>query len=143
MRVELIEHQHNAFGVGIVDVDQFLDTVGEVDPGAPCADPDVTPPAQRFAHDEEVGDSTPDVLRIMPRRSSGGCRQRGAHLTQQLPTGFIQADDWPRRIGRPLIDRQDILHVPDEGRIGRRGQAPLFRQPRLEIVFLSVWRTVS
>src|SRR5215211_6322230 len=103
----------------------------------------MAPSAQRFAHQEEVGDPAPDELRIMPRRSSWCWRQRGAQFTQQLPTGLIKADDRPCRIGRPLIDRQDILHVPDQGGVGRRGQAPLFRQPWLEIVFLSVWRTVS
>jgi DNA-binding FadR family transcriptional regulator len=32
--VEVVQHEDNALGVGVADVDQVLDDVGEVDPGA-------------------------------------------------------------------------------------------------------------
>jgi hypothetical protein len=38
------------------------------------------------------------------------------------------------RIVRPLLDREDILHMIDKGGIGLRWDAPTFLQPWLEFV---------
>src|SRR5215213_9559390 len=44
VRVEVVHDQHDLLGVGIVDVDQLLDAVGEVDPGALRAHSHLPPP---------------------------------------------------------------------------------------------------
>jgi hypothetical protein len=44
--------QHDALGVGVVDVDQVLDAVRPVDPGPPLATGDVPPAGQRLTDQE-------------------------------------------------------------------------------------------
>src|SRR6266496_4147045 len=43
--VEVVLHEHDGLGVGVVDVDQILDAVRPVDAGAPVGDGDVAPAA--------------------------------------------------------------------------------------------------
>jgi len=49
MGVEIIEHQTNAGGLGIIDFGQLADAFGPVPLGPAGSDPDMTPSAQRFA----------------------------------------------------------------------------------------------
>ncbi len=80
--------------------------------------------------------------------------QRGPDLPEQLPAGLVEAHDRAGRVEGARVDRQHVLHAPDEVGVGGRGQAPLLAQVRLERVFerlahrlvetasTSVWRTV-
>lgn len=126
-----------------MDVDQLPDALGEVDPGALRADGDMAPAPQRLGDQEQIRHPAPDVFRILPGHLTRRGRQRRPGVGQQLPAGLVQTDHRIRRIIGPFVNRQHILHLPDESRIGRRGDAPLRAQVRLEDVFLSVRRTVS
>jgi hypothetical protein len=50
----VVLHQHDLLSIRVVDVDQVLDAMRPVDAGAPGADHDVTPAAQRLADQEQV-----------------------------------------------------------------------------------------
>ncbi len=141
--VELIHHQHDAVDVRILDVDQVLDAAGEIEPGALRADQHGALPLERFKRQNEIDHATPDILGIMPRWATRCGQTRRPHLAQQLATRFIETDNRPCRIVRALVDGQHILPMPNELRICRGREAPLLAQVGFELVFLSVWRTVS
>ena len=95
--VELVHDQHDPLGVGVVDVDQLLDAVRPVEPGALVADAHLPPAAQRLADQEEVDHPAPHVLRVVARRAGPGAAGSGADLGQQLAAGLVQADHRARR----------------------------------------------
>lgn len=70
--VELIWHQHEALGVREVLIDQVANALGEVDPGAPIAEGDVTPSSQSFADKKVVNHAVARILRVAPRGKSWG-----------------------------------------------------------------------
>jgi hypothetical protein len=94
--VEVVLHQHDLLGVGVVDVDQVLDAVRPVDAGAPVADHDVAPASQRLADHQQVAHAAALVLVVLPGRLPWRDRSRWYHLRQQLPAGLVQ-QTWGRR----------------------------------------------
>jgi hypothetical protein len=70
-------------------------------------------------------------------------RRPAACVGEQLLGGLVQTDDGPDRIEGPAVDVEDIFHLPDECRIRLRGDHEPLLEPWLELVLLSVPRTVS
>src|SRR5262249_8963131 len=70
-------------------------------------------------------------------------RDRLHHLADQLLARLVQAHLRPLRVVRPVVHLQHVLHRADELGVGLRRDAPLLPQPRLDLVFWSVLRTVS
>jgi hypothetical protein len=90
--VEVVLHQHDPLGVGIVDIQQVLDAVRPVDAGAPVADHDVAPAGKRLADQEQVAHPAALVLIILPGWPSWPYRAGRADLDKQLAAGLVQAD---------------------------------------------------
>ena len=90
--VEVVLDQHDLLGVGVVDVDQFLDAVRPVDAGAPVADHDLAPASQRLADHEQVAHPLALVLVVLPRRPPGRDGRGGVTSAEQLAAGLVQAD---------------------------------------------------
>src|SRR5262249_14149474 len=141
--VQLVHHQHDALRVGIVRVDQLLDAVRPVDPRALRTHAHGTPAAQGLADHEHIDHTSALVLRIVAGPPPGRQRQRPAHVGQHLPAGLIEADLRAARVVRAGVHVQHVRHMPDELGVGGRRDAPLLLQPRLELVCLKTWRTVS
>src|SRR6266511_2209978 len=139
----VVLHQHDPLSVGVADIDQVLDAVRPVDAGAPRADHDVPPAAQRLAHQEQVVHAAALVLIILSGWPAGRDRHRRGDLCQELAAGLVQADLRATRIIGPGVDPKHILHPPTELDILLRRDAPAFLQPRLEAVCCKAWRTVS
>ena len=70
-------------------------------------------------------------------------RERVADLGDQLLTALVHADHGSAGIVWAMVHFQHIFHCSHECGRGPRGQAPAFLQPRLELVFFRVRRTVS
>ena len=66
MRVQVVHHEDDLLGVGVVPVHQLLDDLGEVQARAPVADGGVPPAAQRLADHKQVADPAALVLIILP-----------------------------------------------------------------------------
>src|SRR5271166_5320952 len=97
------------------------------------------PPAfQRREHYEQVGRAIALILIVMPRGVAGLGRDRHARFGDQLLRCLVQAHHGERRVVRPLINLQYVLHAGDEGGVGIRRDDPLLLQMRLESVFFSV-----
>jgi hypothetical protein len=46
--VEIVHHQHEFFGLGVMDIDSFADEVSPILTGATLGDFDLSPPCQRL-----------------------------------------------------------------------------------------------
>ena len=68
---------------------------------------------------------------------------RVPRLPHQLLAGLVQAHQHLVVLKLTVIDLQHVLHGADELGAGLGRDAPAFFQPGLELVFFSVWRTVS
>lgn len=90
----------------------------------------------------QVSHPIPAMLVIDPRPSYRSSRQTGSSFANQSSPPFIKANQWPSRIIGLLIQVQHILHA---GHIVCTGlkDAPHLLLPGLQLVFLSVQRTVS
>src|SRR6266540_2502822 len=139
----VVLHQHDLLGIGVVDVDQVLDAMRPVDAGAPRADRHVAPAAQRLAHQEQVAHAAALVLVILPGRLPWREGQGRGDLCEELAAGLVQAHLGPLGVVGLGVDRQHILHAPDELGVVLWGDAPALGQPRLEAVCFKAWRTVS
>jgi hypothetical protein len=143
VRIEVVQDQHDAFGGRKGLIDQGAHRMGEVDPGALVGDADLAPGQVRGAGQKEVGFAGARVLGVLAGRLARAGRQRRAHVGAQFLAGLVETDQGPRRIGRAGIDGQDVFHRRGEGGIRLGRNYPALDPPRLEAVFLSVWRTVS
>src|SRR5712691_10448833 len=141
--VEVVLHQHDLLGAGVVDLEQVLDAVCPVDAGAPVADHDVAPAAQRLADHKQVADPAALVLIVLPGWPAWFRRAGRADLGHQLAAGLIQADLRAARIIGPGVNLQHVLHPPAELGILAGRDAPALGQPGLEAVCFKAWRTVS
>src|SRR6266508_5490736 len=135
--------QHDLLGVGVVDVEEVLDAVRPVDAGAPRADHDVPPAAQRLADQEQVAHAAALVLVVLPGWLPWRTGQGRGDLCEELAAGLVQAHLRPLGVIRPGVDVQHVLHPPDEFGILLGRDAPALGQPRLEAVCFKAWRTVS
>ncbi len=143
VRVEVVEHQHDALGLGIVLVDQLLDQARPVAPGALGGDANLALAAERLAGDEHIRDAVADVLVVVAGLPPGPRRAWLAALGDQLDRQFIQANQRPPGIQRAGVNLEQVVHPPDEVAIGLRREAPAFGQPGLQDGFFSGRRTVS
>src|SRR6266540_456595 len=139
----VVLHQHDPLGVGVVNLQQVLDAVRPVDAGAPRADHDVAPAAQRLADEEQVAHPAALVLIILACWPAGLHRHGRGDLRQELAAGLIQAHLRVARIVGLGVDPKHVLHAPHELGIVLGRDAPAFLQPRLEAVCCKAWRTVS
>jgi len=96
------------------------------------------PPAERLESHEQVGGAVAHIFAVgafgLPRPvvPCRARRQRGAHLADQLFAALVQADHWPLRVMRSVIDLQHVFPVAHErGRVLGR-DAPHPPQVRLE-----------
>lgn len=81
------------------------------------------------------------IVDIDPLLDAAGEIRAGS--IQKVSVGLVETGDGMRGIAGTLMDVPHFLRVPDEVRIGRRGETPLLDQPRLSRVLVSVRRTIS
>ena len=143
MGVEVVLHQHDPLGVGVVDIDQLPDAARPVDAGAPAADHDVAPASQRLGHQKQVAHPAALVLVVLAGWPARRQRAGRVDLGEQLAAGLVQADLRTQRVIRAGVDLQHVLHAPHELRVLLGWDAPALGQPRLELVCFKTCRTVS
>jgi hypothetical protein len=104
MGVEIVEHQHDALGLGVGDVDQLPDLLRPVQLGALLGDRDAAPAAQGLADEEEIEHPAPFVLVVLAAHLAGLHGQRGMHLAEDLFARLVQTDDRAARVVRAGVD---------------------------------------
>ena len=103
---------------------------------------DVSPSALRFTEHEQVPGPVSLVPGVIALHPSGGGLDGRPPIPKQLLGGLVKTHHWPLRVVLFVIKVQHILHPGDE-LPAQLGDAPFLFLPRLEFVFLSIWRTVS
>jgi hypothetical protein len=141
--VKVVQHNDDGFGVWIPDVGQFSHSYCPVPARSPVSNTDMTLASQWLKKHEKIGDTLALVLIIDPYRLSRGHGQWLTRIIQQLFVRLVHTNQWLIRVIGASIDIQHILHVTDKFGAGFGWDAPLHLQPRLKLIFFSVWRTVS
>src|SRR5215468_992213 len=142
MSIEIIQDETDDLGLGVTLINQPPHLVGEVLHGALRRHGDMPPPRLGFAKQKEIPRPVPLIGVIVPRRHARASWQGAAGVRDQLLTRLIKDDGRPLRIVGLSVEVQELFHPGDKVRADRR-DAPLLMLPRLKVVFLSTWRTVS
>src|ERR1700693_1147690 len=143
MRVEIVHHERDPFGLRSVDVDQLSNLVSPIDSCSLVGHRDVSPARQRFSKGENVCRSVPFIFAIEALDSSRLGLQRCPDLDRQLLAQLIHANQWKPRIIWTLVDFQYVFHVENELGVVLRGNTPHALLPGLQLVFFRQRRTVS
>lgn len=107
------------------------------------ADLDLSPTAQGLESHKHMRHASAFVVRVETSGTSGGDRQRVSYLSEQLAGSLVETDNRSQGIVGLLVEVQDLLHSPDEGRTLSGWDHPMALEVWLEAGFLSVRRTVS
>ena len=135
--VQVVEHDANAFGLGIVHIHQLPHLGGKVQPRALGSNADLPPASQRLYGDKQIRRALPLVLVVMSRWLSLGYRHRWPGLRQQLQRFLVEADQRTHWIVGLSIQFKHVFHGADEVR-SYLGEAPLLALPGLEVPLFSV-----
>ena len=130
---QIVQHDADALGMGIVDIDEIAHALGEVFGGAPLGDLDVAPGPVDVDADEEIDRAVAAVLAIVALELARLGRDRLAHLADELGRALVEADHRPLGIGRFGIEVEHVFHAGDIFAIDL-GDAPHVPAPRLETV---------
>src|SRR5215210_6821328 len=141
--VEVIHHQNDLLGAGVVEVNQLSYAIRPVDLRPPLGDAYVAPAGQRLADDEEVSRPVALVLVVVAGGSSRGGGKRFPHLAYELFALLVQAHLRETLVVGACVDRENVLHAPDELGVLLWGDGPLPAQPGLDGAFLRMRRTNS
>ena len=125
-----------------VDVGEIAQDVSVVNGRAALGDLDMAPTFERREQHEEIGRAVALVLVVVTRGLSCSHGLGRARLRDELLARLIEADQRARRIVRPRVDVEHVLHRRDERCVGFRWDHPVVGQVRLEVVFLSARPTV-
>src|SRR5262249_21647311 len=123
-------------------IHQPLHLMREIELRAALCDLDASPSGLRLDKQKEVARAVAFILIIVARELTWPAWQRRASLFDQLLIRLVKVDFRALRVIGGGIQIQHLFHGRDELATDSRN-TPLLFQPRLELVFLSVRRTVS
>src|SRR6202008_3133941 len=89
---QIVLHDTDAGGLGVMDIDEFAHAVSIVHGGAPFGDFDLAPGPMRVEGDEEIDGAVAPVLVVVALALSRLGWDRLAHLADELDGGFVEAD---------------------------------------------------
>lgn len=100
------------------------------------------PPRFGSQRSSRIANAVALVFAVRARGLPRLCGQGSAHFRHQLLGTFVKAHDGVRAVVGRFIEIEHIFHASDQFR-AHLGNTPLLLLPRLEVVFLSIRRTVS
>jgi hypothetical protein len=130
---QIVLHDTDAGGLGVMDIDEFAHAVSIIHGGAPFGDFDLAPGPMRIEGDEEIDGAVAAVLVIVTLALSRLGWDRLAHLADKLDGGFVEADQRPLGIRRFSLEIEHVFHAGDVFAIDM-GNAPHVPAPRLEVI---------
>ena len=130
---QIVLHDTDAGGIGIVDVNEFPHAVRIVNSGTMVCNLDVTPAAMRIEGDEEIDGAVAAIFVIVALALSRLGRNRLTYLADQLDGGLVETDQRPLGIGRLGVEIEHVLHAGDVFAVDT-GNAPHLPAPWLEVV---------
>ena len=142
MRIEIIHHQHDFLGMGVMKINDLTHKQNPVLFGAPLAHLHLTGSCFWFHTYEEATHSFPFIFVVHPLIDPFFHRKWLSGMSQKLFTSFIQTQLWKTLIIRTLVDLQHIFHVIDKVRIRFCRDAEGLLQPGFEFILFNVTHTV-
>jgi hypothetical protein len=133
MSREVVQHDPDLVGLGIVDVDEFAHAFGEVAGRPLLGDLDPAPGPVGIEKDEQVDRAVAPVLAVVALELPWLGRDRRADLADELGWALVEADHRTLRIGSLGVEVEHVFHAGDIGAIDL-GNAPHVPAPRLEVV---------
>src|SRR4051812_33278967 len=142
MGVEIIQDDPNPFGVGIAFIDQPFHVVRKVVHRALLRHRNMPPTRLRFTKQKEITGAVPFVFILIAFHLARPGRYGRTGFLNQLFIGLVEVDFWTLGVVGLGVEVEKFFPLRDK--LGTDlGETPLFVLPRLEVVFLSNWRTVS
>jgi hypothetical protein len=130
--VEVVHHQHDPCGVGVVHAQEVVDLVRPVDHGASWSGHDPAPARQWLDPHEDRAGSAPYVLGVLAAIAAGCCGDRITGVREELVGLLIHAHHRHLGVIRSGVDVQDVFHPGGELAVGRRWDGPAFLQMRTQ-----------
>ena len=143
MSVEVIHDQDHPVGLGISVVEEIFDEPSPVLASPSLGDSDLAPARQGLKGQEQSAHTVTPVLVVVALYGARLAGSRGSDLLQQLLRALVHTHHRPQGVLGTTIDLQNVLHAADKLGVVLRRDTPTLLQMRLDLVFLSVRRTVS
>src|SRR3977135_1692159 len=142
MRVEIVLHQKNFFGVWKISIRCAFQKMSIIDSGAAIGDFHMAPTFERRKHHEYVDRAIPFIFMILAPQLSRLHRYRCARFQRELFRRFIDTKQRLIGITRSPVNFKHILHRCYEGGVSMWWNNPLFLEVRLQNVFFRTRPTV-
>src|SRR3990172_522160 len=142
MRVQVVEHQANEFGLGVDHIKQPFNPPREIVHRTPLGYYQFTPATLGFAEPENGASAVTFVLAVIARRSARLHGYGNTDFFDQLLGRLVHAHHRAAPVIRGFVYIEYVFHVRDKLRAYLR-DTPLLLLPGLEVVFFRIWRTVS
>src|SRR6516162_1352457 len=143
MRVQIVLHQDDFFGVPEVEITELFEDMCIIDRSAALRDLDMAPTFEGREQHEQICRAVALVLVVVACRLSRPYGDRRARLGNELLGCLIETDQWSRRIMRTRINLKNILHRCNKRSIGGGWNHPIFFKMRLDVVFFNARPAVS
>src|SRR3981189_2222225 len=106
---EVVEHDADALGLGIMEINEIAHALGEVTGGTAVGDLDLAPGLVDIEEDEQVGRAVAAILAVVALELARRGRDGLSDLADQLGRALIEAYHRPLRIGRRSKEGQADL----------------------------------
>jgi hypothetical protein len=143
MSIEVIHDQNHPVDLGISVVEKIFDEPSPVLASPPLGDSDLAPARQGLKGQKQSTHTITPILIVVAFHGAGLAGSRGSYLFQQLLRALVHTHHRPQGVLRTTINLQNVLHTADKLGIVLRRDTPTLLQMWLDLVFLSVRRTVS
>ena len=110
---EVVQHDPDLLGLGIVDVDEFAHAFGKVAGRPLVGDLDPAPGPVDVEKDEQVDRAVAPILVVVALELARLGWDRLADLANQLGRALVEADHRALCVGGLGVEVEDILHAGD------------------------------
>src|SRR5271156_4360627 len=131
---QIVLHDADASGVGIMNIDEFAHALGVILRGPPLSDLDLAPWPMHVDANEEIDGAVAAILTIVSFELAWRGGDRLTDLADELDRALVEADHRPVGIGRFGIEVEHVFHAGDIFAIDL-WNAPHIPAPGLETVF--------
>ena len=136
MGIEIVHHQRDPFGLGIVYIEQLLDLMSPIECRALLRNFEMTPTLERVKKQKQRADAITFLLGIVTRGLTGFAGRRLADFFDPLLATLIHAYQGMRWVIGAFVDLEHVFQGTDKLGVSLERDTPLLALPRFQFVFL-------